>query len=137
MRTICDKDGKELATVLSRADYMDHNEKRFFSAMSDVIQVGSLFFAQGASVKPHRHLPRQGTGMPIEVLLVLSGSPVAEIYGKGDMMIDSFTLATGDILIQKAGGHAFQFPDKAMLLEIKRGPYCGRAVDKELIGVVT
>lgn len=133
MRTIIDKDGKELATVLSRTDYTEHNEKRFFSAMSDVIQVGSLFFAQGASVKPHRHLPKQSTGMPMEVLLVLSGSPVAEIYGKDDRMVDSFTLATGDILIQKAGGHAFQFSDKAMLLEVKLGPYCGRAMDKELI----
>lgn len=133
MKTICDKDGKELATVLLPADYRGHKEKRFFSAMSDLIQVGSLFFEEGASVKPHRHLPREASGSPMEVLLVLSGSPVAEIYGKDDTMVDSFTLATGDILIQKAGGHAFHFPNEAMLLEIKRGPYCGRATDKELI----
>lgn len=133
MRKIHDKDGLELATVLSIADYMQKTDKRFFSDPEDPIQVGSLFFPEGSAVAPHLHKVLDAPGSPMEVLLVLCGCPLANIFDANGSLVESFTLKLGDILIQKHGGHGFCFSSGTALLEIKRGPYHGKGSDKEPI----
>lgn len=133
MKTILDKNGRELAVVLKTTDYMQHEDKRFFSTPGDVLQVGSLFFPQDANVPPHRHIAHEAPETPMEILIVLCGDPLADIYGEDGQLVETVWLAVGDILIQKRGGHGFRFPHKAVFLEIKRGPYHGKDSDKEPI----
>ena len=133
MRTILDGKGQELAVVLGTEDYLQCSDKRFFSAEDDALQVGSLFFEPGSSVTPHRHKPKDAVSTPMEVLLVLCGDPEASIFDEGGVLVETVGLVTGDILIQKRGGHGFTFPHKTALLEVKRGPYRGKESDKEPI----
>lgn len=130
MRKICDKDGQVLAIVLRTADYMQSADKRFFSDPADAIQVGSMFFSKDSEVEPHRHNPREGRAAPAEVLLVLAGTLRACIFDEKGKSMTDFSLKVGDILIQRAGGHSFQFTSDTTLLEIKTGPYEGRGSDK-------
>jgi len=133
MRQICDKDGCVLAIILEEEDYMQGSDKRFFSDPADAIQVGSLFFVKGSAVEPHRHKRKTVCADPMEVLLVLEGIMWASIFdGKGETRADMY-VKKGDILIQKVGGHGFQFYGDARLLEIKTGPYAGKESDKEPI----
>ena len=134
MITIRDEGKREIAVVLGIADYTGHKEKRFYSEAEESIQVGSLYFATGETVKPHLHKAKTITEVkPVEVILVLSGFVVAHIYGDDDQKIDSIGLRTGDILIQKRGGHGFEFDSGVgtRILEVKCGPYYGRDSDKE------
>jgi len=132
MRTIA-KNGKQLAIVLSPSDYMQHSKKVFFSDARDLLQVGSLFFEEGSGVVPHRHRVRDGDGVPMEFILVLCGHGVVSVYDTDGALAECFKVKTGDIVIQKQGGHGFEWTADTTILEVKLGPYLGRESDKELI----
>jgi len=133
MKTICGKDGKELALVLSTIDYITGEGKQFFNNSDDVLQIGSLFFGKDSSVKPHLHKVKESSNLPMEILLVLAGEIQCGIYDDNKRFVEAIALRVGDILVQKSGGHGFSFSSDARLLEIKRGPYHGKASDKEMI----
>ena len=132
MRLIKDAHGTEVAMILDTSDYTGHKEKMFFSNYEDTLQVGSLFFISGSKVVPHKHLPIEAGGSPMEIILVLSGKATASFFNDDGKLIEQTVVVTGDLLIQKAGGHGFEFTGSdATFLEIKRGPYRGRDFDKE------
>ena len=133
MRKICDKYGSVLVLVLETQDYIQGEDKRFFSDAGDALQIGSLFFPQDSVVKPHIHKHKERPDDPMEILLLFRGRIEADIYDEEHKMVGVLDLKPGDILIQKRGGHGFRFPAKAPLLEIKLGPYDGRESDKEMI----
>lgn len=133
MKTVYDKEGRELAVVLRGVDYIQQVDKRFFSEAEDTLQVGSLFFPQDSSVAPHVHQPKDMPRNPMEVLFVLSGNVWADIYDETHQLAESIELLVGNILIQKRGGHGFRFISDTNLLEIKCGPYHGKDSDKEMI----
>lgn len=132
MRTIT-RYGEVLAVLLGTTDYLQHSKKHFFTEPGDSMQVGSLFFGKGSNVAPHRHKATEIPETPMEVILVLCGGGVASIYGKDGALVESFAIRTGDILIQRAGGHGFEWTSDTTILEVKLGPYLGRDYDKELI----
>ena len=133
MRKICDKYGSVLVLVLETQDYIQREDKMFFSDAGDALQIGSLFFPGDSVVEPHIHKPKKPPDNPMEVLLLFRGRMEADIYDEEHKMVATLELKPGDILIQKRGGHGFRFPVKATLLEIKLGPYDGRDSDKEMI----
>jgi len=132
MKTIYDKEGIEVAIVLRSVDYVQQNDKHFFSEVEDTLQIGSLFFKKDSGVEAHVHQTKDIPNNPMEVLLVLSGWAWADIYADDHVFMDSVELKTGDILIQKRGGHGFRFVSDTNLLEIKTGPYYGKESDKEM-----
>ncbi len=132
MRTVT-KYGQTLAIVLSPQDYLQHSKKVFFTDARDLLQVGSLFFQEGAVVVPHRHRTRDGDGVPMEFILVLCGHGVVSVYDTDGAMAECFKVGTGDIVIQKQGGHGFEWTADTTVLEVKLGPYLGRDSDKEAI----
>lgn len=136
MKTIRDKENREVAVILGISDYTVHKDKRFYSEPEDVIQVGSLYFNSGATVRPHLHKGKTAPAeKPIEVLLIIAGDVVAHFYGDDKREIETVILHTGDLLIQRRGGHGFEFNSGvgARILEFKCGPYYGRDNDKEMI----
>ncbi len=132
MRTVT-KYGRKLAIVLSPGDYLQHTKKVFFTDARDLLQVGSLFFSEGSGVIPHRHRTRDGDGVPMEFILVLCGHGVVSVYDTDGALAECFEVRTGDIVIQKQGGHSFEWTADTTLLEVKLGPYLGRDSDKEAI----
>lgn len=132
MKIVYGKDGKCLAQVLRLVDYHPQTEKKFFSDPEDTLQVGSLFFPKNDSVKPHIHPPKEIGRRPMEIIMVLGGNAQAHIYDTNQELCETVDIQTGDILIQKRGGHGFDFPADTALLEIKCGPYLGEK-DKEPI----
>ena len=132
MKIVYDKDGKCLAQVLRLVDYHPRNEKVFFSDPQDTLQLGSLFFPAKSTVNPHTHPPKDIGRRPAEIILVIAGVAQAHIYDTNKEFRETVELKTGDILIQKRGGHGFAFPEDTAVLEIKCGPYLGEK-DKEPI----
>ena len=133
MRTVRAKDGKTIAIIVSHADYFMTEDKNFYTDNEDSLQVGSLPFTIGSRVAPHLHKQKESTSQPMEVLFVLYGVVSAEFYDDKKSVIETTLLRTGDIVIQKSGGHGFYFNDRSRLLEIKTGPYLGKDIDKEMI----
>jgi hypothetical protein len=135
MKKILDGSNQVVAFVLDTADYIQHKEKVFFSDPDDSIQVGSLFFKKDAAVSPHLHKKRYiGTVAPMEVLIVVQGEAVAHIYDNNRNEIAIEVLHSGDVLVQRTGGHGFKFvTSDTLILEVKSGPYVDKSGDKELI----
>ena len=133
MRQVRDKHGCVLVVVLDMGDYIQEKDKRFFSDPGDILQIGSLFFGQDSSVAAHIHKHKEHPDNPMEILMLFYGRVEADIYDEERQLVERLDLLSGDILIQKRGGHGFRFPVKAVLLEIKLGPYDGRDSDKEMI----
>jgi hypothetical protein len=132
MRTVT-KYGQTLAIVLSPSDYMQHSKKVFFTDTRDLLQVGSLFFPGGSKVAPHRHRVKENDEAPMEVILVLCGHGVVSVYDTDGAFAECFEVRTGDIVIQKRGGHGFEWTADTAILEVKTGPYLGQDSDKEPI----
>jgi hypothetical protein len=132
LKIVYGKDGKCLAQVLRLVDYHPQTEKKFFSDPEDTLQIGSLFFPATSFVAAHKHPPKDIPRKPMEVILVLAGDARCNIYDKDGLHMETVKLQTGDILIQKNGGHEFHFVSNTTLLEVKCGPYLGEK-DKEPI----
>ena len=135
MKKICDGSNQVVAFVLETVDYIQHKEKLFFSDSDDCIQIGSLFFPKGAVVTPHMHKKRYvGMVAPMEVLVIVQGEAVAHIYDNDKSEIAVVVLHSGDVLVQRTGGHGFKFvTSDTLILEVKSGPYDNKDGDKEMI----
>ena len=135
MKKILDGSNQVVAFVLETTDYIQHKEKLFFSDPNDCIQIGSLHFAQGSAVSPHLHKKRDvGTVTPMEVLVIVHGEAVAHIYDNDKNEIAVVVLHSGDVLVQRTGGHGFKFvTSDTLILEVKSGPYNNKEGDKEMI----
>jgi hypothetical protein len=132
MRIVKDFEGNVVATILNPKDYVQFASKKFFSADTDSIQIGSLFFPMGSAVIPHVHLKRECGQDPMEILLVLYGATTVTVYDSNKRILEEIDISAQDILIQKRGGHGFSFSyGDVLMLEIKSGPYTGRGNDKE------
>ena len=135
MKELRDNSGLVVAFVLNTDDYIQWKGKQFFSDSDDSIQIGSLFFKKDAAVSPHLHKKRYvGMVAPMEVLVVVQGEAVAHIYDNNKNEIAIEVLHSGDVLVQRTGGHGFKFvTSDTLILEVKSGPYVDKSGDKELI----
>lgn len=134
MKIIKDKHNNILACLYGYKDY-NTNVSKFLTDNNDTLQVGSLYFASGSSAKPHIHKPKDiGTVYPVhEIIFVLSGEAIADIYDEDKELVSSFQILAGDLLITKRGGHGYHFNEDTRLLDIRAGKYIDKAHDKEMI----
>lgn len=134
MVIIKDAADREVARVLSMADYAFEKTKKFYSDPEDILQFGSLYFPAGGEAKPHLHKNKTiGQVQTMEVIFVIKGTVQASIYASNKKLLQVINLNVGDILIQKCGGHGFKFPCATNIIEIKNGQYFGHDNDKEMI----
>ena len=70
------------------------------------------------------HLPLErhliGTS---EVLLILKGRTLFDVYDDNRQLIATRELCQGDIMLMVGGGHGFRMLEETVFLEIKQGPY--------------
>lgn len=130
-----DLDGSLLAMILRDQSIKSvEDDVNFVTHPCDGIQVGFVRHAANHRIAPHKHAP----ALPIqptctEVIAVRSGRLQVFFYpviATGPNYCQTRVLSPGDVMVHLAGGHGFLFLDDASLLEVKRGPYIGKDVDK-------
>lgn len=132
-------DGGEglLAVVIRTGDYTTDDLKKktgatFLTPPELALQAAFLYHVKGDKVQPHYHppVPRTLTGTP-EMLLVLEGEYMMDVYTTPGELVGSRLLTGGCIVILLAGGHGFRcLTDDAGMMEVKVGPY--RGVDDKI-----
>ena len=107
----------------------------FYSDDNDFVQVGTWSYPSGKELLAHNHnLVERTINRTQEVLFIIKGRILAEIYNEDDQKIDSFEAQEGDIVILLNGGHGYKIlEDNTQVLEIKNGPYLGPEKDRRRI----
>lgn len=96
----------------------------FFSPNDYSLQLGSITRPKGYQVMPHIHKPvKRITIGTQEVLFIQSGEVRVYFYSLKRAFLKSRKLVAGDIILFAGGGHGIKFIKKAVIFEIKNGPY--------------
>ncbi len=87
-------------------------------------QVGFVVYPAGGEIAKHIHLALErhliGT---CEVLVLLKGRCLIDIYNDRKELVVSRELQRGDVMLMVGGGHGFRMQEDTVFLEIKQGPY--------------
>ncbi len=87
-------------------------------------QVGFVVYPAGGEIAKHIHLALErhliGT---CEVLVLLKGRCLIDIYNDGKELVATRELQRGDVMLMVGGGHGFRMQEDTVFLEIKQGPY--------------
>jgi len=87
-------------------------------------QVGFVVYPAGGEIARHIHLALErhlvGTS---EVLVLLKGRCLIDIYNDGKELVATRELNEGDVMLMVGGGHGFRIQGDTVFLEIKQGPY--------------
>ena len=90
------------------------------------LQVGLIVKSAEQPVPRHRHKPVErnliGTS---EVLLVARGSGNVVFYDSFGDVVTQERFRRGDLIVLLEGGHALDFDEETVLVEVKQGPYPG------------
>lgn len=102
----------------------------FFSANDYPLQLGAMARPKGYQIMPHIHKPiKRMTTFAQEVLFIQSGQVRVDFYSLKQVFLKSHELKAGDIIFLTGAGHAIKFIKKAVIFEVKNGPYL-QGVDK-------
>lgn len=130
-----ERNGRAYAIVL-RAGASSDEKYNFLTTAADPLQLGMNFYAAGETIRPHYHLPRQiETNKVQEFILIGEGRTTLTLYDADDQrpFVD-VDLTKGDMVLLLAGGHSFQIHEPTKIVEVKQGPYDGKAKDKVVFG---
>ena len=87
-------------------------------------QVGFVVYPTGGVIARHIHLALErhlvGT---CEVLVLLKGHCLIDVYNDGKELVATRELMKGDIMLMVGGGHGFRMLEDTVFLEVKQGPY--------------
>jgi hypothetical protein len=87
-------------------------------------QVGFVVYPAGGEIAKHLHLALErhlvGT---CEVLVLLKGRCLIDIYNDGKELVATRELNAGDVMLMVGGGHGFRIQEDTVFLEVKQGPY--------------
>lgn len=87
-------------------------------------QVGFVVYPAGGEIAKHIHLALErhlvGTS---EVLVLLKGRCLIDIYNAEKELVATRELIAGDVMLMVGGGHGFRVQEDTVFLEIKQGPY--------------
>ena len=70
-----------------------------------------------------------------EIVYVISGEIICNIYTKEGVFINTFNLSSGMFAVQLYGVHEYEIVENAKVLEVKNGPYFGPEKDRTRINV--
>jgi hypothetical protein len=108
------------------------SETTFLTPVECNMQVGHVVYPSGGEIPRHAHLPvERHLVSSTEVLVIQRGRCEVDVYSEDRRLVATRELALGDILISVGGGHGFRVLEDLVLLEIKQGPYPGKAAEKE------
>lgn len=101
---------------------------------TELIQVALLQLPQGKTFPAHQHLPTERVTIGTqETWIIVYGNVMVYYYDTNGEYLCERMLAGGDCTITLAGGHTYKAITKALVYEVKNGPYLGIEKDKEFI----
>ena len=128
--------GEGLLAIVVRTGQSSGPGCQFVTEPRHPLQVAVMRHERGHVVPPHIHLERLRTyTLTQEVLTVLAGVYRVTVYTSAGRKVQDIILAPGDAVVLLAGGHSVRAVTDGELLEIKTGPYRGRAADKQDLDV--
>lgn len=98
-----------------------------------LLQVGVIQGEQGASFRPHVHIPKrvESTTLPtMEAWVVIRGSVTVHYFDESGYPIGFRKIGEGDMTVTIKGGHGFKSDEEFLAIEFKSGPYLGQQMDK-------
>jgi hypothetical protein len=128
--------GLSYAIVLRAAATSDE-KYNFLTGPENPLQVGVNFYPAGETIKAHFHLPRhlEHHGQIQEFLVIGEGRTKLVLFDADDHTpFTDVELAAGDMVLLLAGGHGFEVLEPTKIVEVKQGPYDGKAKDKVVFG---
>lgn len=116
--------GQVLGMII-RADY--HKEGISFFTPDDFSQqLGYMNRPDDYIIAPHVHtFVERKVDLTQEVLFVRSGKVRVDFYDEQQQYLESRIVSTGDVVMLAHGGHGFKVLERAEMIEVKQGPYCG------------
>jgi len=131
VRKIVDGDGNIIAHVYDTNDVT----QTFFATPDDFpLQFSIGVNPHGREFEPHVHLPVErsivGTG---EFILVTAGRMNVAFLDDDGRVLEHASLTPGMALLQIRGGHSLRTTDCTRFIEVKQGPYNGKAADKKIV----
>jgi hypothetical protein len=127
--------GRAYALVL-RASATSDEKYNFLTGPESPLQLGVNFYEAGETIKAHYHLPRHlETNQIQEFILIGEGKTTLTLFDADDRSpFCDLLLEKGDMVLLLAGGHGFKVHEPTKLVEVKQGPYDGKAKDKVVFG---
>jgi hypothetical protein len=128
--------GLSYAIVL-RATASSDEKYNFLTGSDNPLQLGVNFYSTGETIKAHYHLPRhlENNSQIQEFLLIGEGRTKLILFDADDHTpFTDVELGPGDMVLLLAGGHGFEVLEPTKIVEVKQGPYDGRAKDKVVFG---
>lgn len=121
-----------VAVIVRGVGDVDRDGVTALTTRDDSIQVLVNKYHTGHVIPAHWHRPKLRLACPTqEVLLILSGRVLLDVFNSDQVHLGSRYLGPGDMAILKKGGHRLQMLGEVRILETKSGPYLGRDADKE------
>lgn len=101
----------------------------FYTPKESRLQLGVMSSDVGYWSKPHFHKKQNK-----EVIIVIDGECIINLYDKKGNEIHNVKLNVGDVIfLDGTEGHNIVSDDKFKVILVKEGPYVSKEEDKELI----
>ena len=108
----------------------------FFTSDDAFIQVGTWNYRKGKILDAHYHNTfERKSYITQEVVLVLEGSIVCNLFTTQGEFISSEEINQGQLIIQFQGIHEYEIKKDSKVLEKKNGPYFGPEKDRTRVNV--
>ena len=108
----------------------------FITSDNSFIQVGTWDYQEGKILDAHYHNTfERKSYITQEVVLVVQGSIVCNLYTIEGEFITSEEINQGQLIIQYQEIHEYEIKKDSKVLEIKNGPYFGPEKDRTRINV--
>ena len=120
--------GRILALILA-GDRRGEPGIRFFTPDTFSQQLGYMKRPRGYAIAPHDHNPvPRVIEWTQEVLFVKSGRVRLDVYApESREYLESRILEPGDVALLAHGGHGLVMLEESEIIEVKQGPYAGKA----------
>ena len=123
--------------LIVRQNATSTDKYNFLTEQAAPLQLGMNFYPRGETIKAHYHLTRhiETNSVVQEFLLIGAGRATLTLYDKAAQR--AFTtkqLEAGDMVLLLAGGHSLEIQEDTKIIELKQGPYDGKAKDKVVFG---
>jgi len=125
------RSGETLLAILVRANATSDQKYNFLSDPTQPLQLGMNFYRAGETIPNHAHLPREiHVNKVQEAILIGEGRTKLVLYDDRKEKVTELELTKGDLVLLTGGGHGFEILEDTKILEVKQGPYDGKAKDK-------
>lgn len=115
---------KLISIILKKTKKKIKKRIQFFTHNTLPFQVGLFSHPEKHKIVPHFHNQKlKKIYTTSEFLFVLKGRVKVFFYNKKKKIINSKIIEKNDMILLLKGGHGFKILKKAVLIEIKQGPF--------------